>query len=315
MRVILAAILGANVSARRRTAGEAHVTILQLLTGALLACGLAFTVRFVRAAVSRRGQPASGRAIPAPRHLAIGFATNFLDTLGIGSFATTTALFRMLREPADELIPGTLIAGHALPVLAQALTFINVVSVDPTQLGLLIAAAAAGGWLGAGVVSGLSRQAVQIGMGAALLIAAAFMVVGLSGLFPAGGIALAFAPAAFAIALGVNFVLGALLALGIGNYAPSLVAFALLGIDPRAAFPIMMGSGAFVALVAGARFLERGRFHLRSALGLTLGGVPGVAAAVWLVTSLPLGALRWLVLHRRRVCRSDAAAGRTESRW
>jgi uncharacterized membrane protein YfcA len=194
------------------------------------------------------------------------------------------------------LIPGTLIAGHALPVLAQALTFINVVSVDPTQLGLLIAAAAAGGWLGAGVVSGLSRQAVQIGMGAALLIAAAFMVVGLSGLFPTGGIALAFAPAAFAVALGVNFVLGALLALGIGNYAPSLVAFALLGIDPRAAFPIMMGSGAFVALVAGARFLERGRFHLRSALGLTLGGVLGVAAAVWLVTSLPLGALRWLVL-------------------
>ena len=94
----------------------------------------------------------------------------------------------------------------------------------------------------------------------------------------------------------INFVLGALLTLGIGNYAPSLVAFALLGIDPRAAFPIMMGSGAFVALVAGARFVGRGRFHLRSALGLTLGGVPGVAVAVWLVTSLPLDALRWLVL-------------------
>jgi uncharacterized membrane protein YfcA len=246
------------------------VTILQLLTGALLACGLAFTLRFVLAAVSRRGQPAPGRAIPAPRHLVIGFATNFLDTLGIGSFATTTAVFRMLREPADELIPGTLIAGHALPVLAQALIFINVVSVDPVQLALLIAVACVGGWLGAGVVSRLSRPAVQLGMGTALLIAAAFMVVGLSARFPAGGTALAF--------------------------EPSLVAFGLLGIDPRAAFPIMMGSGAFVALFAGSRFVGVGRFHLRSALGLTLGGVPGVAAAVWLVTSLPLGALRWLVL-------------------
>jgi uncharacterized membrane protein YfcA len=272
------------------------VTILQLLTGALLACGLAFTLRFVLAAVSRRGQPAPGRAIPAPRHLVIGFATNFLDTLGIGSFATTTAVFRMLREPADELIPGTLIAGHALPVLAQALIFINVVSVDPVQLALLIAVACVGGWLGAGVVSRLSRPAVQLGMGTALLIAAAFMVVGLSARFPAGGTALAFEPAALVIALAVNFVLGGLLTLGIGNYAPGLVAFGLLGIDPRAAFPIMMGSGAFVALFAGSRFVGVGRFHLRSALGLTLGGVPGVAAAVWLVTSLPLGALRWLVL-------------------
>jgi uncharacterized membrane protein YfcA len=273
------------------------MTILRTLTALLAICGIAFAVRLALAIKDRRPRIAdTERLAPAPRHLAIGFATNFLDTLGIGSFATTTALFRMLREPADELIPGTLIAGHALPVLAQALIFINVVSVDPVQLGLLIAASVAGGWLGAGIVSSLSRRGVQLGMGAALLTAAVFMLVGMAELFPVGGTAVRFAPAAFAVALAINFVLGALLTLGIGNYAPSLVAFALLGIDPRAAFPIMMGSGAFVALAAGARFVGRGRFHLRSALGLTLGGVPGVAVAVWLVTSLPLGALRWIVL-------------------
>jgi uncharacterized membrane protein YfcA len=99
-----------------------------------------------------------------------------------------------------------------------------------------------------------------------------------------------------AIALVVNFVLGALLTLGVGNYAPSLVVFSLLGMDPRAAFPIMMGSGAFVATIAGVRFVSAGRFHWRAALGLTAGGIPGVMAAVWLVKSLPLDALRWLVL-------------------
>jgi uncharacterized membrane protein YfcA len=272
------------------------VTILRILTGALAASGLAFAIRLFMTAARSRARASGEGVAPAPRHLLIGFATNFFDTLGIGSFATTTTVFRLLGEPADELIPGTLIAGHALPVLAQALIFINVVSVDPTQLTLLIAVACAGGWLGAGVVSRLSRPAVQLGMGTALLIAAAFMVVGLSDRFPAGGTAVALDPAGLVIALAVNFVLGALLTLGIGNYAPSLVAFGLLGIDPRAAFPIMMGSGAFVALFAGARFIARARFDVRPALGLTMGGVPGVIAAVWLVTSLPLQALRWLVL-------------------
>jgi uncharacterized membrane protein YfcA len=129
-----------------------------------------------------------------------------------------------------------------------------------------------------------------------LLVAAVFMLLGMLGRFPAGGTALAFTPRAFALALAINFVLGALLPLGIGNYAPSLVVFSLLGMDPRAAFPIMMGSGAFVATVAGVRFVRARRFHWRAALGLTLGGVPGVAVAVWLVKSLPLDALRWLVL-------------------
>jgi uncharacterized membrane protein YfcA len=160
----------------------------------------------------------------------------------------------------------------------------------------LIVVCVAGGWIGAGVVASLSRRAVQLGMGVALLAAAVFMILGMLGQFPSAGTALAFTPPAFAFALAANFVLGALLTLGIGNYAPSLVLFSLLGVDPRAAFPIMVGSGAFVATIAGARFVTSGRFQWRAALGLTVGGIPGVAAAVWLVKSLPLGALRGLVL-------------------
>ncbi len=243
--------------------------------------------------VARRGLE---REAPTPLDLLIGFVTNFFDTLGIGSFATTTAVFRLFRLVPDELIPGTIIAGHALPVVTQALLFISTISVDPRQMTALIVVSVAGGWIGAGVVASLSRRAVQLGMGGALLVAAAFMVLGMLGQFPAGGTALAFTPRAFALALVVNFVLGALLPLGIGNYAPSLVVFSLLGMDPRAAFPIMMGSGAFVATIAGVRFVGAGRFHWRAALGLTAGGIPGVIAAVWLVKSLPLDALRWLVL-------------------
>ena len=181
-------------------------------------------------------------------------------------------------------------------MLTQAFLFISSVRVDPWQMTMLIVVCVAGGWIGAGVVASLSRRAVQLGMGGALLAAAAFMMLGMLDQFPAGGTALTFTPRAFVIALVVNVVLGALLTIGIGNYAPSLIVFSLLGMDPRAAFPIMMGSGAFVATIAGVRFVSTERFHWRAALGLTVGGIPGVLVAVWLVQSLPLEALRWLVL-------------------
>jgi len=270
------------------------MTLVRVLLGALMASGLLLLVRWTVATTHGTARE-PGDGSPTPLGVVIGFATNFLDTLGIGSFATTTALFRLFRLVPDELIPGTIILGDALPVLAQAQLFISVVRVNPWQMTMLIVVCVVGGWIGAGIVTTLSRRALQLGMGSALLAAAAFMMLDMLGRFPSGGTALAFTPRAFALALAINFVLGALLPLGIGNYAPSLVVFSLIGMDPRAAFPIMMGSGAFVATIAGVRFVGAGRFHYRAVLGLAAGGIPAVIVAVWLVNSLPLGALRWLV--------------------
>jgi uncharacterized membrane protein YfcA len=274
------------------------MTLVGALIGALVAGGAFFLVRWIIEARRIASEPGAAMLKKGPRPLAlvIGFVTNFFDTLGIGSFATTTAAFRLLRLVPDELIPGTLIVGDTLAVLMQAVLFISVVEVDPLQLTALIVVCVAGGWLGAGVVTSLSRRAIQLGIGTALIVAAVFMAFGIFGLIPAGGTARALTPAAFVLALMVNFALGAVLPLGIGNYAPSLVMFSLLGMDPRAAFPIMMGSGAFVATVAGVRFLSARRFHQQTALALTLGGIPGVLTAVWLVKSLPLEGLRVLVL-------------------
>ncbi|MGE5346647.1 MAG: sulfite exporter TauE/SafE family protein [Acidithiobacillales bacterium] len=272
------------------------MTLVRALIGALAAGGAFFLIRWVleaRRISSERGAATPG---PTPLGLVIGLVTNFFDTLGIGSFATTTAAFRLFRLVPDELIPGTIIVGDALAVLTQAALFIGVVEVDPLQLTALIAVCVAGGWTGTGVVTRLSRRAIQLGLGTALIVAAVFIAFGMFGLMPAGGTARALTPSAFVLALVINFLLGALLPLGIGNYAPSLVVFSLLGMDLRAAFPIMMGSGAFVATVAGVRFLSARRFHQRAALGLAIGGIPGVIVAVWLVKSLPLGALRVLVL-------------------
>jgi uncharacterized membrane protein YfcA len=232
------------------------------------------------------------------RRLAIGVGTvtDFLDTLGIGSFAPTTALLRALRLAPDAVIPGTLNVGHALPTVAQALIFITIVEVETRTLALMIAAAVAGAWLGAGVVAGWSRPRIQLAMGMALLIAAGLILRQLLEGVPAPAGTLGLAGTALAAGVAGNFVLGVLMTLGVGLYAPCLILVTLLGMDTKAAFPIMMGSCAFLMPVAGMRFIRRGAWSPGAALGLTLGGVPAVLVAAFVVRSLSLDAVRVLVL-------------------
>lgn len=235
-------------------------------------------------------------ARPGPLHLAIGFVTNFFDTLGIGSYATTTAIYRLRRLVADERIPGTLNLGHALPIMLQAVIFIGSVEVDTTTLVSMIAAAVAGAWMGAGTVTRMSRRSVQTGMGLALLAAAALLLLVNLGRLPAGGDAVQLTGAKLAIAIVANFLFGALMTIGVGLYAPCMILVSLLGMNPVVAFPIMMGSCACLAPVAGFKFVRSGRYDRRAALGLVIGGLPAVFLAAYLVRSLPLDWLRWLVL-------------------
>jgi len=233
---------------------------------------------------------------PPPAATITGFVTNFFDTLGIGSFATTTSIFRQWRLVPDELIPGTLNVGHALPAIAQAFIFIRIVPVDARTLAMMIAAAVAGAWLGAGVVCRWPRRRVQLGMGVALLGAATIMAMTTLGLVPGGGSALALTGPRLLIGVSGNFLLGALMTLGIGLYAPCMILVSMLGLNPTSAFPIMMGSCAFLMPVASVRFIRAGSFSPRVALGLLLGGIPAVLIAAFIVKSLPLTAVRYLVV-------------------
>jgi uncharacterized membrane protein YfcA len=233
---------------------------------------------------------------PGAMHLVVGFVTNFFDTLGIGSFAPTTSLFKLRRLVDDEKIPGTLNVGHAIPTVVQAAIFISVVEVDPLTLVCMIGAAVLGAWFGAGAVSAMPRRGIQIGMGAALLVAATLMVLMNAQLLPSGGTELQLSGGKLALAVAINFVLGAFMTLGIGLYAPCLILVSMLGMSPITAFPIMMGSCAFLMPVAALRFVRAQRYDLRAALGLTLAGLPGVLIAAFIVRSLPLVWLRWLVV-------------------
>ena len=243
-----------------------------------------------------RRRRSSEPATPTPLDAGIGFVTNFFDTLGIGSFATTTSMYKLLKHVRDEVIPGTLNVGHTLPAITQAFIYIAIVEVDMITLASLIAAAVLGMWLGAGVVARLPRRAIQIGMGVALLVAACLTLMTIYNKQAGGGEALALTGGLLAIGIIGNFMLGSLMSLGIGLYGPCLIMISLLGMNPKAAFPIMMGSCAFLMPVGCTRFILRERYNLRAALGLALGGIPAVLLAAFIVKSLDLYYVRWLVV-------------------
>ena len=264
--------------------------IVTLLLTALCLIAVAFTTVLIQTAWRR------SEMRPTLESIALGAITNFFDTLGIGSFATSTAWIKLRKLVPDSFIPATLNVGHALPTVAQALIFIQLVSVDPVLLAACIAAAVAGAIVGAPLVVRLPVRVVQAVVGIALLIASALYALSNLGMMPVGGDALALAAGPLAIAAGGHFVMGALMTFGIGLYAPSLILLSLLGLNPIAVFPIMMGACAFLMPVCGMRFVRADRINLRVVIGITIGGIPLVLIAAFLVKSLSLVTLRWGVV-------------------
>jgi uncharacterized membrane protein YfcA len=205
-------------------------------------------------------------------------------------------MFRAWKVVPDEKIPGTLNVGHTLPTIVQALIYITIVEVEFTTLVAIIGGAVAGAWLGAGVVAGLPRRQVQIGMGFALLGAATLMLLSLTGVGPAPGTALGVSGPTLGIAILISAVLGALMMLGIGYYAPCLIMISLIGMNPTAAFPIMMGACAFLMPTGSLQFIRKEKYDVRAALGLLVGGPVAVLIAAFIVKSLPLDTVRWGVI-------------------
>jgi uncharacterized membrane protein YfcA len=246
--------------------------------------------------LTERKRRHEGPMRPTPIALGIAFIANFFDTLGIGSFATTTSMSKLWGVMPDEKIPGTLNVGYVMATVVQAVIFMTIIQVDFLTLVSIIGAAVLGAFLGAGVVCEFNRRQVQIGMGSALLVASALMVLSMSGRGPAPGEALGLVGAKLGIAVGISMVLGALMMLGIGFYGPCMIMISLLGMDPRVSYPIMMGACAFLMPSGSVQFIRKGSYHLRTAIAFLIAGPLAVLIAAPLVDRIPLFWLRILVL-------------------
>src|SRR5437879_12506063 len=152
------------------------------ITGLLVALS-ALTAVFVggwsRMLPSSKERP----GFPNLLQIGVGAFTNFFDTLGIGSYATSTTLFRFFQLVDDRIIPGTLNVGHALPTVVQTFIYTSIIPVDVPTLFSMIGASILGAWLGAGVVAGWPRWMFQIGMGIAFIMAVGVSLLKLVVLF------------------------------------------------------------------------------------------------------------------------------------
>ena len=266
--------------------------VLTILLTALALLATTFVVVLVRAAIKRRTDA------PGPEAVILGAVVNFFDTLGIGSFAPTTAWLRFRRVTPDSFIPATLNVGHALPTMVQSAVFLVLlgVHVDPMLLVLCIVAAVSGAIVGAPLMVRAPVRVVQGIVGIALLIAAALYAMSNLDLMPIGGTATALEPRLMWIAVAGHFLMGMLMSFGIGLYAPALILLSLLGLDPRLAFPIMASACAFLMPTTGLRYIHAERIDLRIVIGMALGGIPAVLVAAFLVKEMPIEPLRWAVV-------------------
>lgn len=264
--------------------------LLALLVPLALA-GLLFTLVLIRSAFRRR-------AMPRVEAVVVGAVVNFFDTLGIGSFAPTTTWLKFRKLAPDRLIPPTMLVGLTPPSITEAVIFLVLlgVLVDPVLLFGCAIALLMGGLLGAPLVVRTRVWIVQLVVAVALILAATAYTMTNLHLFPGGGTASSLPLLLLLAAIVANFAFGVLLNFGVGNFAPSLVMFNLMGLDPRYAFPIMAAGAALTGAGASIRHIQMGKIDLRISLGLAIGGIPAVLVAAFIVKSMPLETLRWLVI-------------------
>ena len=272
---------------------------------------VAYASILIRAAIAKR-------ATPGLEALALGAVVNFLDTLGIGSFATTTAWFKFRRMVPDRLIPQTLLCGLTPPAMTESIVFLLAFSgqLDPILLFSSVIAVFLGGLAGVPLVTRARVWVVQTTVAIGLVLAAsAYVMQGLN-LFPGGGTASTLPLTLAIIAVIANFAFGILANFGVGNYAPTLVMLSLMGMDPRLAFPIMAGGAALMGAGSSFQHVRIGEVDLKVVLGLAIGGIPAVFVAVFIVKSMPIDYLRWLVvvvvLYAAAVMAHAAIKGRRE---
>lgn len=288
------------------------MSIAKILVWVLIIWTAVFGVYYVRDVLKHKEDFKNIKYVPT---IIIGVLANFFDTLGIGSYATSTTAFKFTKTCPDDLIPGTLNVAYAIPVVVEAVVFIQKVTVDPLTLVLMIAAAILGAVIGASVVSKWDLKKVRIALGCALIALAIVMICKLLGVGPFGIVGTATRLTGIKLVIGViaNFVLGALMIVGLGLYAPCMALVLLLGMSTDVAFPIMMGSCAFLMPSAGIKFVKEGKYNRASSLVLTISGVIGVLIACYIITSLPLTALTWIVTCVMVICAviffKDAAKG------
>ena len=269
------------------------INIILILLGI---CTFVFSIIFIYDLLKKKNKYESNTSYSKTG--LIGLVTVFFDTLGIGSFAPTTSLFKATNQVENELIPGTLNVATSIPVFIMAFIFISSIKVEAITLFSMIFSAMIGSIFAASMFKRFSKDFVKLILGIALLFTSILMTLGQFDIIDSLGvgneIGLKGNKLIFAVIL--NAIFGGFQAFGLGMYAPSMALVYFLGLSPEVAYPIMMGSSAFALFSASTKYIFDDNYNKKASISISIFGTVGVLIAAYIVKSLPIYYLTWLVI-------------------
>jgi uncharacterized membrane protein YfcA len=89
---------------------------------------------------------------------------------------------------------------------------------------------------------------------------------------------------------------GALNNVGIGSYALTMATVYAFGLNPGIAFPIMMGACTFSVPIGSMQFIKFDSYSRKITLYAAIFGSIGVLFAAFIVKSLDVSMLQWIVV-------------------
>jgi uncharacterized membrane protein YfcA len=268
--------------------------VLVILALVVIVNGI-FAFFFIRDLIVHRGQTLKEPGNPIVMAI-VSFALFLLSTFGISDFAIGASIYPKLKWVSTKKLPGTLNTECVIPVAVMALAYISSINVGLATLIIPIVAQVIGAYISPRFVVKLPVAIIKKFVSVGLFVAAALILAGKFGVYPSGGEAASLIGVKLA-ALGVlSLIYGALNNIGIGSYALTMATVYALGLNPGVAFPIMMGACTFSVPVGSMQFIKYNTYSRKITLFTSVFGTIGVLIAAFVVKSLNVSMLQWLVV-------------------
>ncbi len=220
----------------------------------------------------------------------------FFSTFGVSDFAICSVIYPKLKWVKIKKLPGTVNASSLIPTAVMALIYMSSVNVDIKTLTICIIAQVLGGYLGPEIVVKLDEELIKKLIGIGLLVVSFVILLGQINIVPINGVSTELTGIKLVIGAFCLFIFGALNNIGIGSFSLTMVTMYLLGMNPIAAFPIMMGATTFSVGVGSMQFIRLNEYNRKITLYSSTFGIIGVVIAAYIVKSLDTYYIKWIVM-------------------
>ncbi len=227
----------------------------------------------------------------------IGFISNLLDTVGIGSFAVIVAMRRLFGVmPDDVKLIGSMNIQAMITALVQMLIFLHYIKLDIITLLVAVTMIALGGFLSGLLVVSVDKKIVHNVMLSAFAFTGILLLLSQLHILEINGGDDAIRGVKLVIFAIFMLAAGCLPAFGVGYYSLVKTSIFLFGVNPIIAFPIMASASAYQMPVTSFTFIAKKKFYPKSTIIMIVSGVLGVFIAAPLISKVDPYALKWILL-------------------